>query len=133
MRVVRFALFALTALAVACAAGGGAGGGDPEARYLLTAEDLAPYATQNAYDAVRRLRRFWIQGSGGRSPRLFVNGVEMGGAPSLQEYQSDMIREIRFIQPTVAMTQFGPDYAGGVIEVTETPDLPACFVLRIPQ
>jgi hypothetical protein len=42
----------------------------------------------------------------------------MGGGPSLQEYQTDMVAEIRFIQPTDAMTQYGPDYAGGVIQVT---------------
>jgi hypothetical protein len=77
-----------------------------------------PYATLNVYEAVRRLRRFWVQGSGGRSPRVFVNDVEMGGAPSLEDYRSDMVAEIKFIQPNLAMTQFGPDYAGGVIQVT---------------
>jgi hypothetical protein len=118
MRFAPFAAFAVILLAAACGGGAGGGGGSAQDRYLLTAEDLAPYATQNLYEAVRRLRRFWVQGSGGRSPRVFVNGVEMGGAPSLQEYQSDMVAEVRFVQPTDAMTQYGPDYAGGVINVT---------------
>ncbi len=119
MRIVRFAIFGLVLFAAACASGGGGGGeGGSTDRYLITAQELAPYATYNLYDTVSRLRRFWIQGSGGRSPRLFVNGMEVGGAPSLQEYQSDMVAEIRFVQPTDAMTQFGPDYAGGVIQVT---------------
>ena len=116
MRFAPFAAFGLILLAAACG-GGAAGGGASSDRYLLTAEDLAPYATQNLYEAVRRLRRFWLQGQGGKSPRVFVNEVEMGGGPSLEEYQSDMVAEIRFIQPNDAMTQFGPDYAGGVIQV----------------
>jgi hypothetical protein len=119
MRVLTLAALGLIFLLAACASGGAGGGEDSsQDRYLLTAEDLAPYATYNLYDTVRRLRRFWLQGSGGRSPRLFVNGVEIGGGPSLQEYQSDMVAEIRFIRSADAMTQFGPDYAGGVIQVT---------------
>ena len=118
MRIAPFAALGLILLAAACASGGGSGGGSSSDRYLLTGEDLMPYATLNVYEAVRRLRRFWVQGSGGRSPRVFVNGVEMGGAPSLEEYRSDMVAEIKFVQPNLAMTQFGPDYAGGVIQVT---------------
>lgn len=121
MRYARFAALGLILVAAACASGGGGGaggGGGSEDRYLLTATELTPYATLNVYEAVRRLRRFWLQGSGGRSPRVFVNDREMGGAPSLEEYRADQVAEIRFIQPTNAMTQFGPDYAGGVIQVT---------------
>ena len=118
MRILRFAALGLVLLAAACASGGGGSDGGSSDRYLITGADLVPYATYNAYDAVQRLRRFWLQGSGGRSPRVFVNGVEMGGGPSLQEYSSDQVAEIRFIQPTQAMTQYGPDYAGGVIQVT---------------
>ena len=121
MRSVRFLMFfAIALVAAACSGGAGGGGGDVSStdRYALTMADLQPYATLNAYEAIQRLRRFWIQGSGGRSPRVFVNGAEMGGAPSLQEYQTTQIAGIVFLQPTEAMTQFGPDYAGGVIQVT---------------
>lgn len=119
MRCARLATLGLILVAAACASGGGgAGGGGSTDRYLLTSADLTPYATLNVYETVRRLRRFWLQGSGGRSPRVFVNNQEMGGAPSLEEYRTDQVAEIRFIQPTDAMTQFGPDYAGGVIQVT---------------
>jgi hypothetical protein len=118
MRIVRFAALGLVFFAAACAAGGGGSGGGTTDRYSLTAEELAPYATYNLYDAVSRLRRFWIQGSGGRSPRVFVNDAEVGGAPSLEDYMPDMVANIKFIQPTLAMTQYGPDYAGGVIQVT---------------
>jgi hypothetical protein len=105
-------------LAAACASGGGGEGSSSSSdRYLLTAEDLAPYATQNLYEAISRLRRFWIQGSGGRSPRVFINNQELGGAPSLQEYGATDAVEVRFIQSNIAMTQFGPDYVGGVIQV----------------
>ena len=116
MRIAPFAALGLMLLAAACASGGGGGGSTDQ--NLLTAADLAPYANQNLYDAVSRLRRHWIQGIGGRSPRVFVNNDEMGGAPSLQEYQTSMVAEIRFIRPSAAQTQFGPEYAGGVIQVT---------------
>lgn len=117
MRPAPFLALGLMLLA-ACASGGGAGGGGSSDRYLITSQDLVPYATQNAYEAISRLRRFWLQGSGGYTPRVFVNGVEMGGAPSLDQYRADMVAEMRFVRPTEAMAQFGPDYAGGVIQVT---------------
>jgi hypothetical protein len=117
MRTARLAALGLVLLGAACASGGGAGSGSAD-RYLLTAEDLAPYATYNLYDAVARLRRFWLQGSGGRSPRVFLNGAEIGGGPAMEDYGSDQVAEVRFIRPTDAMTQFGPDYAGGVIQIT---------------
>jgi hypothetical protein len=119
MRFPRFAAFGLILFAAACASGGGGGeSGSSSDRYLLTATDLAPYATQNLYEAVSRLRRFWLQGSGGRSPRVFVNKQELGGAPSLEEYGAGDVAEVRFIVSNVAMTQYGPDYAGGVIQIT---------------
>ena len=121
MRVSRFAAFGMILLAAACASGGGGGGGEDTGgssdRYLLTADDLAPYGTQTLYEAVNRLRRFWLQGSGGRSPRVFIGDRELGGAPSLQEYGATQAREVKFITANVAMTQFGPDYVGGVIQV----------------
>ena len=72
------------AAAGGCAAGGGAGADSGADRYLITAEDLQPYVERNlnAYDAVSRLRRNWLMGVGGRSPRLFVDGEELGGGPS---------------------------------------------------
>jgi hypothetical protein len=125
MRLSRLAVFGLVFLAAACASGSGGGGGGEEAsgvtqdRNLITAADLLPYGGSiTAYEAVRRLRRFWVQGSGGRSPRVFVNEREMGGATTLEEYNADQVLEMKFIASNDAMTQFGPDYAGGVIQVT---------------
>lgn len=120
MRHVRLVALGMTLLAAACASGGGGGGGGDQGgqdRYRLTAADLVPYATQNLYQAVQRARRFWLQGSGGRSPRLFVNGTEMGGPSNMAEYMPSQVQEITFITATDAMTQYGPDYAGGVINV----------------
>jgi hypothetical protein len=113
----------MTLLAAACASGGGGGGGGggeevSQDRNRLTFEDLVPYQTQNLYEAIRRARRFWFQGSGGRQPRVFVNDVDLGGPTSLQEYMPAQIAEITFTSPTEAMASMGPDYAGGVIRVT---------------
>jgi hypothetical protein len=111
----------MTLLAAACASGGGGGGGGSEAggqdRYRLTAEDLTPYITQNLYQAISRARRFWLQGSGGRAPRVFINDQEMGGPGMLEEYMPAQVQEITFMTATDAMTRYGPDYAGGVINV----------------
>jgi len=119
MRIAPVVTMGMVLLAAACASGGGGGGGGgSQDRYLLTSADLQPYASFNLYDAVSRARRFWLQGSGGRSPRVFVNDIELGGGPSLEQYMASQVAEIRFIQPTEAMTQYGPEYAGGVIRVT---------------
>ncbi len=126
MRPVRLVALGMTLLAAACASGsgGGGGGGEEEAsgdtdRYLITAADLVPYGSAiNAYEAIRRLRRFWLQGTGGKQPMVFVNGNEMGGANSLTEYNAAEVIEMRFVTSNAAMTQYGPNYAGGVINVT---------------
>ncbi len=118
MRTIRFAALGLVLFGAACASGGGGGDGGGTDRYLITAEDLAVYPDDyNLYDAVSRLRRFWLQGSGGRHPRVFVDGQEMGGGPSLEDYWARSAAEVRFIRPDQAQTQYGPDYAGGVILV----------------
>ena len=123
MRPVRLVALGLTLFAAACASGGGGGGGEEasggEDRSLITAADLAPFgAALSAHEAIRRLRRHWLLGAGGKQPRVFVNGNEMGGANSLTEYNAAEVVEMKFVAANVAMTQFGPDYAGGVIQVT---------------
>jgi hypothetical protein len=126
MRPVRLVALGMTLLAAACASGsgGGGGGGEEEAsgdtdRYLITAAELAPYGGSiTAHEAVRRLRRFWLTGAGGKSPRLFVNDREQGGAPSLGEYNANQVVELRFVPGNEAMTRLGPEYAGGVIYLT---------------
>ena len=88
-----------------------------QGRYLITAENLAPYDTLNAHEAIRRLRRFWLQGTGGKAPRVFVDGKDVGEPSVLEEYPANQLTELRFIPPTDAMVRFGPDYGGGVIEL----------------
>ena len=121
MRPVHLVALGMTLLAAACASGGGGGGGGEEGGQdlnRLTFEDLVPYQTQNLYEAIRRARRFWFQGSGGRLPRVFVNDVDLGGPTSLEEYMPIQIAEITFTSPTEAAAAMGPDYAGGLIRVT---------------
>lgn len=122
MRPVRIAVAGLILFIAACAsggAGGGAEGNGPRSdRNVLTAAQLANYGTLNAYEVVQRLRRPWLQSRGGTTAKVFVNGNERGGTNTLQDYAVDMIAEIRFVEPTQAMSQFGPAYGGGVIEVT---------------
>jgi hypothetical protein len=86
-------------------------------RYLLTTENLAPYASSDAHEAVNRLRRFWLKGVEGRPPRVFVNGVETGDPTSLRDYATDQVLEMRFLRSEIAVARYGADYGGGVIEV----------------
>jgi hypothetical protein len=122
MRIARTAALFLSVFVAACASGGGAAGGETEAvssdRNVITAAELANYATLTGYEVVQRIRRPWLQNRGGTTVKVFVGGNERGGASTLREYQADMIAEMRFVEPNEAMRQFGPDYGAGIIQVT---------------
>jgi hypothetical protein len=94
----------------------------PSDRYRLDAEDLAPYDTLNAYEAVRRLRRFWLQGAAESLPRVFANHREAGEPSVLEVYPVGQVLELRFIPQKYSVDWFGSDYAGGVILVKTKQD-----------
>ncbi len=93
------------------------GDGNRRDGYRISADELAPFETMDAHEVVRRLRRFWLQGIGGKTPRVFKNGEDAGEASILLEYQVKQITELRFVPGKDATEMYGPDYAGGVIEV----------------
>jgi hypothetical protein len=84
----------------------------------LTYEELAADRTITAYEAVRRLRRFWLLERNGATPRVFVGDDELGPPTILTQWRADMLLGMKFIDGNTARTRFGPDYAAGVIEVT---------------
>jgi hypothetical protein len=49
---------------------------------------------------------------------VFVDGTDMGGVEELQQLQSNMVEEIRYLSGTDSQTKYGPRFASGVIEVT---------------
>ena len=119
MRPVCLAVVGLTLLAAACASGGGSGESGPRSnRNLITGEELTQVAeVDTAFDAIQRLRPNWLRGRGGSSPKVFIDGVQMGNAGVLRNYRVDVIRECRYIPPADASLRFGTGFGGGVIEV----------------
>ena len=112
------ATFGLLLLLAGCASGGGGGTGEPERdRYVLTAEELASYPTLNAYEAIERLRRFWLQERGG-APQVFLNEERVTLA-ALRYWRTDRISEMHFIDGNEARIRFASvGSSSGVIVVT---------------
>jgi hypothetical protein len=118
MRRVSFAFLALALLAAACSTAGTGDSGPRRDRNVITTEELAELVGVNSvYDAVRRLRGNWLSGRGTTRPRVFVDGVDLGGVDILQRYRVDDVRELRFVEPSDATIRFGTGFGGGAIEV----------------
>ena len=119
MRSIRLVVIALALLVGACASGSGSGERGPRRDpNLITAEDLSQLGQSGtALDAVRRLRTAWLTGRGGRSPAVFVDGLEMGNTRVLENYRLSVIREIRYISAPDATMRWGTGYGSGVIEI----------------
>ncbi len=119
MRRLSFSMIALALLVAACSTSGTGDSGPRRNRNLITAEELAELdAIYSVHDAVRRLRATWLSGRGSNRPRVFIDGVDLGGIEVLQNYRIDTVREIRFVPPSDATLRFGTGFGGGVIEVT---------------
>jgi hypothetical protein len=115
----RIAAIGLILLAAACASGAGSGVSEVRRdRNLISSEELAQASeAETVFDAIRRLRPAWLRGRGTSDVRVFINGVDMGRANLLRDYQVGQIRECRFISPTDASMRFGIGFGGGVIDV----------------
>ena len=118
MRRLSFVLVLLALAVAACSTAGTGESSTRRNRNVLTAEELAALdGTADAYDAVRRLRGTWLTGRGNTPPRVFVDGVNLGGPDVLRNYRIDSVREIRFIPSSDATLRFGTGFGGGAIEV----------------
>jgi len=118
MRRVGFSLVFLALLSVACSTAGTGESGSRRNRNVISAEELAELVgNYSAYEAVQRLRANWLSGRGTSRPRVFVDGIDLGGTEVLRNYRLETIREIRFVQPSDATVRFGTGFGGGVIEV----------------
>ena len=112
------AAFGLATLATACASGAGGERGPRRDPNLLTAEELAEYASLNCLEAVRRLRSRWLQGRAG-DPMVVRDGTRMGLAEEfLPQIPVGDVESIRFLNATDATMRYGTGVAGGAIVVT---------------
>ena len=119
MNTPRLVILGLTLLFAACASGSGGEGGSQSGQTvdIITAQQLSTIPGQTAHEAVRRFRARWLT----RSLRVhvFLDGRQTGdgSVEILDRFRVETIREIRYLPATLAVEQFGPRYAGGVINV----------------
>jgi hypothetical protein len=91
---------------------------------VLTTEDLIDTQATNVYDALRRLRPYWIRPRG--EPRMGYSAVVMvyvdrrrvGDVTVLRDMQPADVQEVRFYSASEATTLFGTGNEGGVVLVT---------------
>ena len=115
-------VFGLSAGLAACASGGGGDGGPRRSQNLITADELAEFATQNALDAIRRLRPRWLQprgtsATGQNLPVAFLDGARLGAPDALRSVNVADIESIRYLNASDATMRYGTNFPGGAIEV----------------
>ncbi|HEV2147686.1 MAG TPA: hypothetical protein VGR37_09820 [Longimicrobiaceae bacterium] len=92
-------------------------------RSKLTQEEISRAAQTDAYTIVQALRPNWLRVRGASSVnrpvyvRAYQDGAPLGGAESLRRIPRDAIREIQFLDGTVATQRFGTDHSAGAILV----------------
>lgn len=109
----------------ACASGGGAGqgarsgGGD-----LLTAEEMAEWASQDLFEVVRKLRPRWLQSRapatarGRQSIAIILDGVRQDGGPEVMRgFRTGDIQSVQYMNARDATTRYGTDMTGGALVI----------------
>ena len=118
-------------LTSACAGGGtmrvaGAPNLGTGSRDVILVANHPEVQTLDVYQAVRRLRPFFLQSRGPTSVNLqqsnrlvvFLDDVPMGDVRELTSIQARDIREIRYMSPSEAVIRYGRRFAGGIIRLT---------------
>ena len=116
----------LVSVAVTGCASSGSSSGTSRNPDLISSEELrdSQIQSENAYNAVRRLRPSWLRArgssfSGGRPlPAVFVDGTRFGEIDALRSLNVSDIVEMEYIDSRDATTRFGTGYPAGAIMVT---------------
>lgn len=122
LRVQRCLLGILLLVAVACVHPGTASGSN---RKVITEDEILSTNATTAYDVIARLRAEYLRNRGPTSlvlpshaePVVFVNEQLYGSIELLKQVRSSDLAEIRFYDGTDAVTKFGSQYSGGVIQL----------------
>jgi len=122
-RVVAVALFALPV--AACVHRASSEQAQPALISVITRADLERIHARTALDAVQRLRSDALTARAPSSvllnkhihPVVFLNDQYLGAVDELQHYPADSIEEIRILSGPDAVTRFGSQYGGGVIQI----------------
>lgn len=115
----------LLALGAACARPHTADTPGTRSSDVITIDEIRRSQSQNAYDAVRRLRPSFLVSRGpttlvqrnDRAPVVYLDSRRYGDVESLRNLTVDGIFEVRFLSPNQAQIRFGMNHAGGVIHV----------------
>jgi hypothetical protein len=88
----------------------------------VTAEDLAEATQLNLYDYLVAERPRWLRGSAPTGPGalpvlVFVDDTRLGGVQSLKTLSTNMVRMVRFYEPSAAQQKFSGRDLGAVIQV----------------
>ena len=112
------AVFGVATLAAACASGAGGEAGPRRDPNMLTAEEMAEFASLNCMDVVQRLRPRWLQGRAGDAV-IVRDGSLMGLAEDfLSRIPVGDVQSIKYLSATDATLRYGTGVTGGAIIVT---------------
>ena len=133
LRSCRLLVLALVVSACSSSAGASLGGGGRDggtaagmsrgnSRLIVRAE-LASFSGGSGFDAVRLLRRRWMEVQtvsiifGPVYARVVIDGTSRGELGELHLLSTEDIETMRFLSASDATTKYGTGYLGGVIEV----------------
>lgn len=92
---------------------------------IITQEEIAASNAATAYDLIARLRADFLHDRGPtslllpnrRQPVVFLRDQLYGEIDQLRDFRSSDLAEIRFYPGPDAVTKFGTQYSGGVIQL----------------
>ena len=98
----------------------------PRTSDVLTEEEFAGSAIADAFRLVLHYRPQWLRSRGplrvldpnAGQAQVYVNNVRWGHVSLLRDITTHEVVEMRYLSASEATTRYGPNYAGGVIEVT---------------
>lgn len=107
---------------VSCARARVTAGSNPN---VITQEEIVASNAATAYDVIARLRADFLRDRGPtslllpnqRQPVVFLRDQLYGEIDQLREFRSSDLAEIRFYPGPDAVTKFGTQYGGGVIQL----------------
>ena len=122
---IRRVIFLPVILAASCAPARNAIPGDYNPS-LISEYELNQSSTNNAYDAIRRLRPQWLSYQPQTSvsapippmPVVYVDEQFVGDLSTLNQMLISQIESIAFYKAPEAMIKYGTNRTGGVITVT---------------
>jgi hypothetical protein len=109
---------------IACAPAATTTGGVHREANLITQDEISASTGSTAYDVVSKLRPNFLMARGTGSmytandyAKVYLDGQSYGTLSSLRSIVLSQVREVRFYPGTEAVTKFGTDAGGGVIDV----------------